>query len=705
MICLNDAQKLAVMAGDGPALVLAGAGSGKTRVIVERLAWLVSERGVDPRNLLALTFTNKAAQEMRRRTAQRLDMNDVRAWVGTFHSFGLYILRREIGALGRDKTFTVADDADQLSLMKSLMKELPAGMAPTSPREALSWISRNKQSLAPQEPDAGTPNQEVLRWLWQAYHARLAKASALDFDDLLVLTAKLLEEHQDIREKYQRRFRHVLIDEYQDTNRAQYSIALRLTESHGNIFAVGDEDQGIYAWRGASIRNILDFESDFPNARVFRLEQNYRSTAPILAVANVVVSRNADRLGKTLWTALKDGDPVRFYLADDGEAEARFVTQDIVSRGVSPKQVAILFRTNGQSRQFEEALRGKGLAYCMVGGTQFYARKEVKDVVAYLRILVNPKDDLSLHRILNVPARGIGATTVQQLDAYARDRGAPFLQVLRDVETDQSISSRARTAIGEFVHLMDDLSLKAKTAGVCPLVEELLQRTGYREYVAQSDEKDFRTRLEVLDEFLSSCLEYDTRGGDGLLAFLQDLALFSDTDDWDDSAPRVTLMSCHAAKGLEFDEVYLVGLEEGLLPHASAQDSDEEIEEERRLCYVAMTRARKGLTLCAARDRVLYGERTGRHVSRFVGEIPPGLLQVVGEKRSEARPRTEAAAPDTARIKMGTQVWHAQFGKGTVMYTSGSGNKLRARIRFQTGRSRDFMVSAAPLKILDGEQR
>ncbi|MCC6486177.1 MAG: UvrD-helicase domain-containing protein, partial [Candidatus Hydrogenedentes bacterium] len=485
MTLLNDTQMLAVKAGDGPALVLAGAGSGKTRVIVERLAWLVSERGIDPRNLLALTFTNKAAGEMRSRTAQRLEVEELRAWIGTFHSFGLYLLRREISALGRDRTFTGADDADQLSLMKALMKELPKGMAPVSPREALSWISRNKQDLS--SPELEEDGQEVLRWLWNKYHARLEQASALDFDDLLVLTARLLEEHPEVREKYQRRFRHVLIDEYQDTNRAQYLIALRLSEGHGNIFAVGDEDQGIYSWRGASIRNILDFEKDFPNTRVFRLEQNYRSTAPILRVANEVVSHNVNRLGKTLWTAAKEGGQVRFYLADDGEAEARFVAEDLVSRGLSPKQVAILFRTNGQSRPLEEALRVKGLAYCMVGGTQFYGRKEIKDVLAYLRVLVNPKDDLSLRRILNVPARGIGATTLEQLDAYTRDRGMPLLQVLREVETDQSISGRARTAIGEFVQLMDDLSLKAKTTAGRPLVEEVGHRSGYRECVAQAD--------------------------------------------------------------------------------------------------------------------------------------------------------------------------------------------------------------------------
>ncbi|MDZ4861721.1 MAG: UvrD-helicase domain-containing protein, partial [Candidatus Hydrogenedentes bacterium] len=369
MTTLNTAQRDAVLRGDGPSLVLAGAGSGKTRVIIERIAHLVAEQGVDQRNILALTFTNKAAEEMRSRAAARLGVEKLGAWLGTFHSFGLYVLRREIDKLGRSKTFTIFDDADQLSLVKKLIQDAGAQAAGVSPREALGWISRQKQDVTDPQPSPNpTPQDTAYRLLWQKYHATLARAGGVDFDDLLVLTAKLFEEHADVRQRYAERFRYVLIDEYQDTNRAQYLLARHISSVHGNIFVVGDEDQSIYSWRGATIRNILDFEKDFPNARVFRLEQNYRSIEPILKAANAVVAHNTARLGKTLWSAQTGGDPVRFYEAPDAELEARFVAEDIVERKCPPSQVAVLFRTNGQVRLVEESLRRKGLAYVVVGG-------------------------------------------------------------------------------------------------------------------------------------------------------------------------------------------------------------------------------------------------------------------------------------------------------------------------------------------------
>ncbi len=711
MLSLNDCQQAAITAPDGPVLVLAGAGSGKTRVIVERIAWLVSERGVDPRNVLALTFTNKAAAEMRARTALRLETDALSSWMGTFHSFGLFILRREIDKLGRRKDFTVFDDADQLSLVKRILKSLPANRVNASPREMLSWISRLKQDLAtPEDRKPGdVAHDEGYELVWQRYHDALEQSSAVDFDDLLVLTARLLTQYPDVSGKYQRRFHHVLIDEYQDTNHAQYSIARSLTDQRGNIFVVGDEDQAIYSWRGADIRNILDFEKDYPDARVIRLEQNYRSTASILAAANAVVSNNALRLGKTLRAEQRGGERVRAYTAEDGEAEATFISDDIVKRNLSPSQVAVLYRTNGQARLLEEAFRRKGLAYTIVGGTQFYGRKEIKDLLAYLRVIANPADDVALRRIINTPPRGMGAKTLEQLDAYVRERGESLYQVLRDVETDQTFSARARDAITGFVHIIDDLGLEAKTAALPGLVESLLDRTGYRAYLQHTDERDFRTRLEMVDEFLSACVSYAKRENGSLAEFLQELSLVSDVDNWDDSAPTAALMTCHSAKGLEFDHIYLIGLEEGLLPHASSLDSEERIEEERRLCYVAMTRARKSLTLCSARVRTLFGETVHCKPSRFLEEISRDTLDFVGRadapvvRASESMPAVAAAQAGGLRI--GTRVWHAKFGKGTVMQTSGSGAKLRARIRFQTGRSREFMVSAAPIKILDGDSR
>ncbi|NIA14541.1 MAG: UvrD-helicase domain-containing protein, partial [Nitrospiraceae bacterium] len=485
---LNEAQLEAVTADDGPALVLAGAGSGKTRVIVERLVWLIEERGVDPRNLLALTFTNRAAGEMKSRVAERLGVDRIASWVGTFHSFGLYVLRREIDRLGRPKAFTVFDDSDQLSLMRRLVRGLPEGYAKVTPRRALSWMSRLKQDL--KEPNFGAPSpmedEETCRELWKRYHDTLLRVSAVDFDDLLSLVVRLFEEHADVREKYGRRYQYVLVDEYQDTNRAQYLIAQHLSKDHGNLFVVGDEDQSIYSWRGAHIRNILDFERDFPGARTFRLEQNYRSTAPILTAANAVVANNKARLGKTLRTDQTKGDPVRFYLGKDAADEARWVIADQKESGFAPKDTAILYRTNAQARILEEELRRKGVPYVIVGGVRFYSRKEIKDILCYLRLLVNAADDESLRRIVNVPARGIGATTMARFEEYAAARRIPLFEVLREIEHDESLTARARRSATSFVHLIDDLAVEARTSSVEELTESLLEKTRYREFLKES---------------------------------------------------------------------------------------------------------------------------------------------------------------------------------------------------------------------------
>ena len=726
MISLNKAQLNAVSAPDGPALVLAGAGSGKTRVIIERLAWLVEERGADPRNLLALTFTNRAAAEMKQRFAQRLGVESAASWIGTFHSFGLFLLRREMDRLNRPKSFTIFDDSDQLALMKRLVQEMSKKETVVSPRDALSWISRLKQDVStPADVKEQEADHEMLTKLWVQYHAALTKAAAVDFDDLLVLTVALLN-HTDIRDKYQRRYKYVLVDEYQDTNRAQYQIAHHLSAGHGNLFVVGDEDQSIYSWRGADINNILDFAKDYPSATVFRLEQNYRSTKPILDAANAVVGNNVNRLGKNLWTEQEKGDPVRFNLSGSGEEEARLVVDDMVARNLSPRDVAVLYRTNGQSRLMEEALRIRGVNYVLIGGIKFYSRKEIKDLIAYLRLLVNPADDESLRRVINVPTRGIGASTMQRLDEYAAIRDQPLLQVLRDIEMDETLPSRARTSATDFVRLIDDLAIQAKKPGVADLVNELIQRIGYRAYVQQSDEKDFRTRLEVVEEFIVATKQFDASQGGDLLQFLQDLALVSDADK-ENTAPATTLMTIHSAKGLEFDHVYLIGMEEGLLPFYSEDEDERELEEERRLCYVAMTRARKSLTLTAAHSRMMYGKtRHQREISRFVQEIghdrlvlmhkparPPGPPQLA--QRSALRPQTTPTMPTTmagppskpttveGALKTGTRVRHATFGPGTVLFTSGTGDKLKARIRFNTGRVATLAVKQAPLEIVEGK--
>ncbi|MCC6144906.1 MAG: UvrD-helicase domain-containing protein [Candidatus Hydrogenedentes bacterium] len=723
MVSLNEQQMAAVTAADGPSLVLAGAGTGKTRVIVERMAWLVEERGIDPRYLLALTFTNKAAGEMRERFARRIAAENVPAWLGTFHSFGLFILRREMERLGRKKNFSVFDDTDQLSLMKKLVKDLPKTHAAASPREALQWISRHKQEvkLPDLNDSGGLSMDDSFRWLWTRYHEALERASAVDFDDLLYLLVRLFEDHPEACEKYQRRYRYILIDEYQDTNHAQYRIGRALAGPGGNIFAVGDEDQRIYSWRGADISNIVDFAKDYPDATVYRLEENYRSTQAILTAANQVVANNAMRLGKTLRATVKGGEKVRFERLDDADLEARFVVADLVKQNFEPRHTAILYRTNAQARLIEEALRMKGVNYVVIGGTKFYARKEIKDIVAYMRLLVNPDDDVSLRRVLNVPPRGIGGVTLERLEEYATARRISLFQVLREIESDETLGARARNSAQEFLHLVDDLTIEAKTKPVAVVVEQLLERIGYRSYVQQNDEKDFKDRLELVDEFVAGCRQYDAAGGADLQSYLQDMALMTDVDAWDPNTPAVTLMTVHSAKGLEFENVYITGLEEGLFPLAGEFDeAEEEVEEERRLAYVAMTRARKHLVLTAARSRMVYGRtRDERAVSRFVREAGIDLSSQFRRDPSAPgrtamgapmgpRPAAKAAAAGGAPqagqpIKIGTRVRHAKFGEGTVMYTSGSGDKLRARIRFKIGKVATLMVSSAPLEILEGK--
>jgi DNA helicase-2/ATP-dependent DNA helicase PcrA len=718
---LNEAQMAAARHSGGPALVLAGAGSGKTRVIVERLSWLVSDQNADTRSLLALTFTNRAANEMRERVAARLGVSTLTAWVGTFHSFGLYLLRREIDKLGRKKAFTIFDDADQLSLMKRLIKDLPAGMEPVTPREALSAISRCKQALKSPE-ELPEENDETVRRLWHAYHETLVRAGAVDFDDLLVLPVNILRQFPDTRKHYAGRYKYIHIDEYQDTNHAQYEFARLISHEHGNIFAVGDEDQSIYSWRGADINNILDFERDFPQARIYRLEQNYRSTEAILRVANAVVANNTMRLGKTLWTSSKGGEKVRFYLARDGEDEARFVVDEIESRKLAPDGVGVLFRTNGQSRLLEEAFRRAGVPYRVVGATEFYSRKEVKDILAYLRLLSNPADDVSLRRVINIPVRGIGATTFERIEEYAKQRKLPLIQVLRDIEHDQSIPARTRGSINEFVQLIDEFSIAAKQETVAILVPKLIERIAYREHVRRSDEKDMRSRLEIVDEFVASCSSGEATESTDLAAFLQELSLLTDRREGEIQGPAATLLTCHSAKGLEFDHVFLIGLEEGLLPHVSAFDSAVELEEERRLCYVAMTRARKTLTLACTQQRNLYGERRESRPSRFLAEVPREWVDPVIE--AEAAPavqynrRAAPAPPGPRRISLdgpetgasnglatGTKVRHMKFGSGVVVSVSGSGKSQKARIRFQSGPARDFLVAATPLEILEGGKK
>jgi DNA helicase II / ATP-dependent DNA helicase PcrA len=710
-IQMNPEQTAAVTAEDGPALVLAGAGSGKTRVIIERMTWLVAEKGVDPRHLLALTFTNRAASEMNTRFAQRIGMPRHAARLGTFHSFGLSILRREMESLGRSRTFTIFDDADQKTLMKRLIREIPEKDRDRTPREALAEISRYKQQLEePPEPEAkGAGRPAMMHRLWQRYHQALERSAAVDFDDLLVLPVRIFEANPDILRKYQQRYRHILIDEYQDTNHAQYRFARALGGEAARIFAVGDEDQSIYSWRGADIRNILDFAADFPEARIFRLEQNYRSSSPILEAANALVAHNINRLGKNLWTAREGGEKARFHLADSGEDEARFIVRDIARRDLPPGRTAVLYRTNAQSRLFEEAFRARGIACRVVGSVAFYSRREIKDILCWLRFLVNPGDDESLRRIINVPPRGIGAGTLKQIEALARLRRQSLEQTLHDAEMDEQVSSRARNALASFLQLADELREASAGAALEKLVEDILNSTGYRQWIEKNAPEDFESRIENIGEFLVSCREFDGSGRHGVLTFLQDLALISGADSYDADVPAVSLMTCHNAKGLEFEHVYIAGLEENLLPYGTEFDYDRDVEEERRLCYVAMTRAGRSLTLTAARCRMLYNRaEEDREVSRFVDEIGQERLAEVVSEGGRGGKKGSAPVPETvsgAGLKTGVRVRHARFGTGVIMYTTGTGAKIRARIRFDTGHVKLLMVKQAPLEILDREKK
>ena len=749
MVQLNDVQQQVVQAPDGPVLVLAGAGSGKTRVIVERMVWLVQEKGVFPRRLLALTFTNKAAGEMGRRLAARLRCAKTDAFIGTFHSFCLFLLRCDGERIGLPGNFVVFDDGDQMSLMKRVVKQT-GDKVEVTPRQALGWISRLKQSAdtpAPL-PEKASPREKTLAALWKRYHEELRNSAAVDFDDLLVEGLRLLRECPDVADKWRRRFRYILVDEYQDTNRVQYLLLRELTAGRGNIMAVGDEDQAIYSWRGAEIQNILDFEKDFPGAAVYRLEQNYRSTPAILNAANRLVSHNTMRLGKQLWTARPDIGAVRFVIAPTAEAEAAFIASELKEGNMSPRSVAILYRTHAQSRLIEEALRRENIAYTMLGGVKFYSRREVKDIVAYLRLTANGRDNEALRRILNVPSRGIGTVTRERLEEYAAQRNLPLLDVLRDADLDATLSSRARDGLAAFVALIDELAARTREAGVLQLAETVVDRIHYREWLEQSVDKTDPTsvqeRLRVVDEFLEACREFDDREGPGKLPdFLAQLSLASDVDFWEDQAPAATLMTCHSAKGLEFDRVYLCGMEEGLFPilYGDGED-DRDLEEERRLCYVAMTRAMNQLTLSMALRRSLYGSIDDyREQSRFIADIGLDQLQLVpldrppqeeeieeedGERghsvrmrgsrpyapmavpESPASDQSGQAEPEVAgaadSYTMGTRVRHPRWGSGTVTYVQGSGSRARLRVRFDTGIMKTLVASAAPLEILR-EQR
>jgi len=719
---LNPEQRRAVEVPEGPVLVLAGAGSGKTRVIAHRIAHLLADRHHSPHNLLAVTFTNKAAEAMKARVLALLQKESLPfLWMGTFHGICARILRADIETLGGPWTreFTIYDSDDSKNVVKAILKERGLSDPQNGPGVLQSAISRAKcEGLGPEALAARSrhghsgPAAEVYR----EYSARLAAANAVDFDDLLLLALRVLEEQEAVRAAYQQRFHQILVDEYQDTNRIQYRLLRLLSGRWGNLFAVGDEDQSIYSWRGSDIQNILAFREDFPSAEVIRLERNYRSTSRILEAANALVAHNTSRLGKNLWTERSGGEPVRLFTAPTDREEAAFVgdtVRQLEAQGYGAAQMAVLFRTNAQSRTFEEAFLNRGVAYQIVGGLKFYERKEVKDIVAYLRAGLNPLDRVSLLRILNVPPRGLGKGAVEALEAACRDRGLTLWQAVKEAAAGDEMPARARTALKSLVALLEALATRASSSPPSALAEWVIGETAYVEYLqSQAGEgPDPETRMENLRELVSAMREFEAREGGDLRAFLERQALASDQDGLKNGAGDTTvkLMTFHAAKGLEYPVVFLVGLEEGFCPHQLSTESPDQVEEERRLCYVGMTRAMDRLYLCWARERYVFGAPQRRVPSPFLGEIPARLLEETGGLRMPEMTGFAAAAqalnevryvPLEPTFRPGARVHHAKFGFGTVLSVESDGEDAKVTVSFARFGKKKLLASLARLEVV-----
>ncbi|MCP1356247.1 DNA helicase PcrA [Aneurinibacillus migulanus] len=721
---LNPQQKEAVLATDGPLLLLAGAGSGKTRVLTQRIAYLLSEKKVAPWSILAITFTNKAAREMKDRVSAIVGPDAEDIWISTFHSMCVRTLRRDIDHIGYNRNFTILDSSDQLSVVKQCLKELNIDPKKFDPRAVLGFISTAKNELKTPEQYgdmAMGPIEQVSQRVYTLYQKKLKSNNSLDFDDLIMKTIQLFEEVPEVLEFYQKKFRYVHVDEYQDTNRAQYMLVKMLAAGHKNICVVGDSDQSIYRWRGADITNILNFEKDYPNARTILLEQNYRSTKKILEAANKVISNNFGRKPKNLWTENDDGAVIRYYTADSEHSEAYYIVDQIqkaVDRGRAYRDVAILYRTNAQSRVIEEVFVKSGIPYNIVGGTKFYDRKEIKDMLAYLRLISNPDDDLSLTRIINVPKRGIGAGTVEKIATYAAQQGISMYKAIQEVDQ-IGLSARFTDSVVKFARLITELESMQEYLSVTELAEEVLKRTEYREELRREGTLEARSRVENIEEFLSVTMEFERTNEDKtLVAFLTDLALVADIDKLDeteeDKGNAVVMMTLHSAKGLEFPMVFLAGMEEGIFPHSRALFEEVEMEEERRLAYVGITRAEQELFLTRALMRTLYGQTKMNAPSRFIEEIPEHLIQAEGtvQERLAARTgrmdsqmtqpqqrsgvvsmRSQQPKGSTSKAsggqgaeamdwKAGDKVAHGKWGTGTVVSIKGSGQDLELTIAF-----------------------
>ncbi len=753
---LNPMQREAVLSTEGPLLVLAGAGSGKTRVLTHRVAYLIEEMGVAPWNIMAITFTNKAAGEMRERVDRLVSHGAEAVWVSTFHSSCVRILRRHIQYLGFDTDFSIYDTDDQKTVMKQVIKALELDPKQYRERALLSQISAAKdQLISPEEFELNAAGDYRLRQtarIYREYQNQLKKNNALDFDDLIVKAVELLEESREVREYYQERFKYVMVDEYQDTNYAQFKLVSLLAGKYRNLCVVGDDDQSIYRFRGADIKNILSFEETFPGAKVVRLEQNYRSTGHILHAANEVIRHNEGRKEKKLWTENGEGEKVRFRQYDQAYEEADGVVKEIRDGGWDYKDCAVLYRTNAQSRLLEEKCLLYNIPYRLVGGVNFYQRREIKDILSYLKTIANGRDDLAVMRIINVPKRGIGAASVNRAEIFASANGYSMYSALARVKAIPGMG-RAAGKIQEFVDLIEDFreKLSAREYDLAGLIEDVLERSGYRASLEEEGEVEAQTRLENIEELVNKAAAYEAAAEEPSLgAFLEEVALVADVDAMEDTDDRVTLMTLHSAKGLEFDNVWMCGMEDGLFPSMMAINSEDPvsaIEEERRLCYVGITRARKRLTLTAARQRMVNGETRWHKISRFVDEIPeeeleasrlesknfgrtislddgdmpwnrparPAGVSTFGRGENAYASRTavfpQGTAPafgkaftvakaDRLDYEVGDRVRHIKFGDGTVKEIKDGGKDYEVTVEFDTMGQKRMFASFAKLKKL-----
>lgn len=740
---MNPKQKEAVVCTEGPLLLMAGAGSGKTRVLTHRIAYLIEEKGINPWNILAITFTNKAAKEMKERVKGLMGIEGEDVWVSTFHSMCVRILRRDVDHIGYSRNFTIIDSSEQLTLMKRVLKELNIDPKKYDPRSILGAISNAKNGLltpADYQETQGDFFTQIVGRCYEIYQKELRQNQCMDFDDLIMNTIRLFKENPEALAFYQNKFQYIHVDEYQDTNHAQYTLVNMLAARFKNLCVVGDADQSIYGWRGADMQNILDFEKDYPEAEVILLEQNYRSTKTILEAANQVIQNNRNRRDKSLWTENHEGPRIKYYRGqterDEGQFVVREIQNQIANEGRDYGDFAVLYRTNAQSRAVEDILVKSNIPYTMVGGHKFYDRKEIKDILAYLSAIANPDDSISLERIINVPKRGVGPGSLDKLRQFAELHGFPLLEAAQNIEL-SNVTGKAAKELGKFGQIMAEFHQMIPYLTITELTEEILEKSGYKEELRIQNTLESQARLENLEEFLTVTKEFDKQYAnrseeegdapeDKLSIFLNDLALFSDLDNYEEETTQVTLMTLHAAKGLEFPVVFLVGMEENLFPLSRSLMEESELEEERRLAYVGITRAEEKLYFTNAFSRTLYGRTQYNQASRFVAEIESDLLE--GTSARPAQPiqsntsrgtfnpkvfkpvyqQAQSAKPavstkketggDTSDWKAGDKVSHKKWGTGTVVRVSGKAKDMELDVAFAQQGVKRLLAAFAPIE-------